>query len=132
MGVIKGEGGELRYEGAKVARVKDFSIATTRDVIDITVLGDTSRSFTGSLVSATGNANVLYDNEDPATVELIESFFDGNKSDPIDLTLVVNKQLNKFVNVQAIINSGTITNTVAEVVTASISFQCSGEAGVNL
>lgn len=132
MGVLRGEDGELKYQGNRVAKVRDWSINTVRDVIDVTTLGSTTREYVGSLVSANGSANIIYDYEDPATVSLVQSYFDGDKSDPIDMTLVISKRFNKNINVQVVITSGSLSNTVAEVVSSSISFQVSGQVGVEL
>lgn len=55
-----GRAGSLFVDNVRVAKVRDWSIETSVDLLDTTALGDYARTYHPSNKSATGSATLLY------------------------------------------------------------------------
>jgi|TARA_Y100000033_G_scaffold16727_1_gene15685 predicted secreted protein len=67
MAFVRGDEGSVSFEKdggtvAAVAGTRSWSLNITKDTIDTTKQGDTSRSFIGSQISGSGTVELLYDN----------------------------------------------------------------------
>jgi hypothetical protein len=67
MAVITGRDGELRYQGSRVAKCRQFSIEVDRDALDTTTLGDEDRTYVSGLRGSSGTATVIYDDANAPT-----------------------------------------------------------------
>ena len=61
MAAIVGNDGVLSLDGETVAQLRSYSIDTTSDTIETTVMGDDSRTYVKGLSSYTGSADVYWD-----------------------------------------------------------------------
>ncbi len=55
-----GRTGKLRLGGSEIAKVKNWTLDTSVNMLDTTSLGDTANTFTPGLFSATGSASLSY------------------------------------------------------------------------
>jgi hypothetical protein len=125
MTLLTGSNGQLRYNGMPVAKCRDFSIDVSRDALDSSVLGSFDREFVEGMRGATGSATVLYDADDPATVELANSIFrdDGAKQ---SIAMILNTNSNRALSFTAITTQVGTPVRVGEVTACSLSFQVTG------
>ena len=82
MAFVRGEEGSVSFEKdggtlATVAGTRSWTLNITKDTLDVTDHGDTSRKFVGGLISGSGTVELIYD--DAAT---------GGAADLIDEVLV--------------------------------------------
>ena len=125
MAVLTGAGGELRYNGLRIAKCRDFSLEISRDTLETTTVGEWDRTFTEGLRSATGSATLLYDPSDGATRNILNSIL-GNEDGPQAVGLVLNAASGIQFLVQAIITSISTPVSAGEVIACSINFQVTG------
>lgn len=125
MAVLTGTGGELRYNGARVGKCRQFSLEVNRDVLETTALGQWDRTYVEGLRGATGSATVLYDQDDSATRSLLNSVF-RNEDGPQAVEFVLNTATNTELSVRAVVTNVSTPVTVGEVIACSVNFQVSG------
>jgi hypothetical protein len=125
MTLLTGSSGQLRSSGTPVAKCREFSIDVSRDALDSSVLGSFDREFVEGMRGATGSATVLYDADDPATVELVNSIFrdDGVKQ---RIEMILNTNSNRALAFDAITTQVGTPVRVGEVTACNISFQVTG------
>ena len=63
---IKGDVGKIMFENAggteaKIGATRSWSLSITKDTMETTNQGDTSKTFIGGLISGEGSAELLYD-----------------------------------------------------------------------
>jgi len=78
MAVLTGTSGELRFRGVRVGKCREFSLDISRDALETTVLGQWDRTFVEGIRGASGSTTVLYDRDDTATRDLLNSVFRNN------------------------------------------------------
>ena len=66
MAAIKGDVGKIMFHNAAgteadVSGLRSWSLSITKDTMETTVNGDTSKSFIGGLISGEGSAELIYD-----------------------------------------------------------------------
>lgn len=125
MAVVTGSSGELRYQGARIGKCRNFSIEIARDALETTVMGATDRTYVEGLRGATGSATVLYDRDDAATRNMLNSIFRNNDG-PQSIGLVLNTNAGSEISVMALLTNVGTPVSVGEVIACSVSFQVSG------
>lgn len=122
---ITGRNGELRYQGTRVAKCRQFNIDIDREALETTTLGDDDRTYIEGLRGSTGTATILYDESNTATRNFLNSIFtnDGTKS----VELFLNTTTNKKFTVDALLTQVGTPVSVGEVTACSVSFQISGK-----
>lgn len=125
MAVLTGNSGELRYRGMRIGKCRNFNIDISRDALETTVLGTFDRTYVEGLRGATGSATILYDEEDSATIDLLNSIF-RNDDGPQSVAMVLNSSTNKVLQFQALLTQVGTPVSVGEVVACSLTFQVSG------
>ena len=88
MAILRGEQGAVQFDAAgssnaTIVGTRSWTLNITKDTLDTTDQGKTSRTFVGSLVSGSGTVELLYD--DAAT---------GAAADLIDEALITSDQAN--------------------------------------
>ena len=78
MTVLTGADGELRYEGRKISKCRNWSITVDRPLIDTTSLADYDRNYRPGIRSANGTATCLYQPNDAQLIKLLNSIFDND------------------------------------------------------
>lgn len=125
MAVLTGSAGELRYLGSRIGKCREFSVEVSRDALETTALGQWDRTYVEGLRGATGSATVLYDRDDGATRNMLNSIF-RNEDGPQQVSFVLNTTFGAEFAVEAIITSVSTPVTVGDVIACSVSFQVSG------
>tara|TARA_R100001443_G_scaffold103219_1_gene111539 strand:- start:8034 stop:8453 length:420 start_codon:yes stop_codon:yes gene_type:complete len=67
MAAIKGDSGKIMFHNAAgteadIAGTRSWSLSVSKDTLETTVQGDTSKTFIGGLISGEGSATLIYDN----------------------------------------------------------------------
>jgi len=125
MTVYTGAGGELRYNGARIAKCREYSLEISRDALETTTLGDNDRVYISGIRGATGSATILYDREDTATRSLLNSILADNDASHA-VSFVFNAVDNATMEAAALITSVSTPVAVGDVIACSVSFQVSG------
>lgn len=130
MTILTGTSGELRYNNARIAKCRDYSLEISRDALETTSLGDPARTYTAGIRGATGSATILYDRDDINTRNLLNSIMD-DEADLQSMSFVLDVANGQAMNAQAVITSVSTPVSVGDVVACSVNFQISGDiAGV--
>lgn len=139
MAVLRGEQGSVQFETgagslATVVGTRSWTLNVTKDTLDVTDHGDTSRHFVGSLISGSGTIELVYDPDATNQPELIEDVFKA--SDSVDanfeLFTIGSTTLTDSVKFAGIITSMDIASTVGDLVVATCNFITSGDITSNL
>lgn len=125
MSVLTGATAELRYQGARIGKCRDFSVSTNRDALETTCLGEWDRTFIAGLRGSTGSATVLYDPEDAAAVGLLNSIY-KNEGGAEPVRMIMNTATRTGMDVDAIITNVSAPVAFGQAVACSVSFQITG------
>ena len=124
MAVLTGAHGELRYEGRKIGKARDWSLNISRDALEDSCIGTDDRTYVKGLRGAVGAATVLYDPADSNTSALLNSIFDNTASD--DLDFVFNEPNGSRFRCKAFLTSVSHPVTTGDVQAVACSFQVTG------
>jgi hypothetical protein len=125
MAVLTGANGELRYNGIRIARCKDFSIDVSRDALETTSIGSYDRTYGEGMRGATGSATVIYDKDDAGTVGMVNDIFLNNAGNKA-VSMILNTATNNALQFRALLTQVSTPLSVGEVVACSVSFQITG------
>lgn len=123
--VLTGADGQLKYQGAVVGKVRDWSVTVNRDSLEDTCLGDYDRSYVPGLRGTTGNATILYDPANVTANQFINSIFGNSADDMVDF--VFNRHDNQSFQCAGFVTNVSTSVSVGAVQAVSISFQVSGK-----
>ena len=132
MAFFRGEEGSVAFDNGTgsvgaIASTTAWTLDTTKDTLECTAHGDTARKYVGSMISGTGTADLLYtaaSGDDTAGIlaDIITT------EDPADakFQLFVDTSGNKKLEFNGIVTGASLSSTVGDISTVSISFQMSG------
>ena len=143
MAFFRGEEGAVLFDkagssAAAVAGTTAWSLEITKDVLEITDHGDTSRTYTGGLVSATGSVELQYTQESSSekSAELINDILAAPSTEAesanAQFKLYLDTSGTKGFTFDAIITGATFGTTVGELTSVSCSFQTCGSITASL
>jgi hypothetical protein len=124
--VLTGADGQLKYQGATIGKVRDWSITVTKDALEDTCLGDYDRSYVQGLRGTTGSATILYDPGNVNANSLLNSIF-SNAETVETLDFVFHRSDNKSFSCVGFVTNASESVSVGTVQAVSISFQVSGK-----
>lgn len=131
MSYYSGKDGTLTYNGSSVAKVSNWSISSTVDTLETTVLADNDRTYVPGLRTSSGSATIFY--YDEAAKPLLERIIKTSAVSESDILTIKLGWGTKFIQGACIITSGELNCAVGEVMQASIQFQFTGApTGVTL
>ena len=125
MAVYSGKDGKLHWADKSATRVRNWTLQSTLDTLEVTDLGADSRSYVHGLKSATGSATLIYHDDDSTLVSIIHNTITTGEPGHAILDLMWGSH--KQIKMSAYITSVNITCSVGEVMTADISFQMTGD-----
>lgn len=125
MTVYTGAGGELRYNGVRIAKCREYSLEVARDALETTGLGDHDRTYTQGIRGTSGSATILYDRDDNATRNLLNSIFEDDNNGQL-VSFVLNANDGAVMESTAVITSVSTPVAVGDVIACSVGFQVSG------
>ena len=133
MAAIKGDVGKIMFHNAAgteadVSGVRSWSLSITKDTMETTVNGDTSKSFIGGLISGEGSAELIYD---PSGNSDYQAFIDdvittGDAGDALFELFPDSAQSAKKIGFSGIITSAEYGATLGEIQIINISFITTG------
>ena len=124
MTYYSGKDGTLTYNSTQVAKVSNWSISSTVDTLETTVLTDSDRSFVPGIRSISGSATIFY--YDDAAVPLLQRIIKTAVVSEADVLVIKLGWGSKFIQGSCVITSAELSCAVGEVMQASIQFQFTG------
>jgi len=133
MAILRGEQGAVQFDAAgttnaTIVGTRSWTLSITKDTLDVTDQGDTSRAFVGSLVSGSGTVELVYDPDATGQASFIEDVITA--ADPADATFELfttgTTSGTDSVSFAGIITSMDIASTVGELVVVTCNFITSG------
>ena len=133
MAAIKGDVGKIMFHNAAgteadVSGVRSWSLSITKDTMETTVNGNTSKTFIGGLISGEGSAELIYD---PSGNSDYQAFIDdvlvtGDAGDALFELFPDSAQSAKKIGFSGIITSAEYGATLGEIQIINISFITTG------
>ena len=132
MAFFRGEEGSVKFKNGSgtteaIVSTTGWSLDTTKDTLDVTAHGATSRSFVGGLISGSGTIDFLYTaasgNE---TANLLADVLATEDAGDAQFKLYLDTTGTKGFTFDAIITSASFGTTVGDLTTVSCSFQTCG------
>ena len=124
MAVQTGASGALKYQGAVIAKCRNWSLSIQRDALESTCVGVDDRTYVKGLRGATGSATLLYDPTDTSGRSLLNGIFDNSLNDTVQF--VFDSKDAKAFECEALLTSVEQAVSVGEVTAVNVSFQVSG------
>jgi len=125
MAVVTGSSGELRYNGLRIGKCREYTLNISRDALETTTLGSNDRSYVPGVRGTTGSATILYDKDDAGTMAVLNSIFD-NSTAVGEVRFIFNTAETNALEVDAFITQVSTPVSVGEVTACSVNFQASG------
>ncbi len=132
MAFFRGEEGSVSFDNGTgsvgaIASTTAWTLDTTKDTLDVTAHGATSRSFVGGLISGSGTIDFLYTaasgNE---TANLLADVLTTEDAGDAQFELFLDTSGSKKVSFSGIVTGTTLTATTGDLETVSVSFITSG------
>ena len=92
MTVLTGADGQLRYQGRKISKCRNWSITIDRPMIEITSIAEYDRNYRPGIRSASGTATCLYQPNDEPLYDLLNTIFDNDPRGGKELQFVFNRR----------------------------------------
>ena len=124
MTYYSGKDGTLTYNGAQVAKVSNWSVSSSVDTLETTVLADGDRTYVPGLRTSSGSATIFY--YDEAAKPLLERIIKTSSVSESDILAIKLGWGSKFIQGNCIITSGELSCAVGEIMQATIQFQFTG------
>ena len=132
MAFFRGEEGSVKFINGSgtteaIVSTTGWSLDITKDTLDVTAHGDTSRAFVGGLISGSGSIEFLYTaasgNE---TANLLADVLTAEDPADAQFELFLDTSGSKKVSFSGIVNNTTLSAQTADLETVSVSFITSG------
>ena len=132
MAFFRGEEGSVSFDygtgtvGA-IASTTAWTLDTTKDTLETTSHGATSRSFVGSLISGSGTVDLLYTaTSGDNTAEIISDVLTTEDDGTAAFNLFLDTSGTKKLSFNGIITGTSFSSTVGDLSTISVSFITNG------
>ena len=132
MAFFRGEEGSVKFKNSSgtteaVVSTTGWSLDTTKETLDVTAHGNTTRNFVGGLISGSGTIDFLYTaasgNE---TANLLADVLTTEDAGDAQFELFLDTSGSKKVSFSGIVNNTTLSAQTADLETVSVSFITSG------
>ena len=132
MAFYRGEEGSVKFKNGAgtteaIVSTTGWSLSVSKDILDCTAHGATSRSYVGSLISGTGSVEFLYtaaaSNE---TANLLADVLTTEDAADAQFELFLDTSGTKKVSFSGIVTSAELGSSVGDLQSVSVSFQTSG------
>jgi len=133
MTFFRGEEGSVAFAAAggspgTITSTTSWSLDLTKDTLECTAQSDTARKYVGGLISGTGTADLLYTapTSGTETANILSDIL--NVEDPADakFQLFLDTSGGKKIEFNGIVTGASLSSTIGDISTVSISFQMSG------
>ena len=137
MAFFRGEEGSVKFSKdgsealASVISTTGWSLDITKDTLDVTAHGDTSRKFIGGLISGSGSVDFLYTaaTATDATGEILRDVLQAD--DPADAKFELFLNGSNKVTFDGVITGTSLNVATGDLETVNISFQTNGAINGN-
>ena len=132
MAFYRGEEGSVKFKNATgttaaIASTTGWSLNVSKDTLDCTAHGATSRSYVGSLVSGTGSVDFLYTaSSGDETSELLTDILTTEDAGDAQFELYLDTSGSKKMSFNGIVTSADFGAAVGDLQSVSVSFQTNG------
>ena len=132
MAFVRGEEGSVKFKNATgttaaVASTTGWSLDLTKDTLECTAHGDTSRKYVGSLRSGTGSVDLLYTaTSGDETQEFIKDILTTEDPGDAQFELFLDTTGTKKFGFNGIITGSSFSSTIGDISTVSVSFTING------
>tara|TARA_R100000781_G_scaffold113688_1_gene82747 strand:- start:591 stop:1007 length:417 start_codon:yes stop_codon:yes gene_type:complete len=132
MAFYRGEEGSVSFDNGSgsvgaIASTTSWSLDVSKDVLDCTAHGATSRSYVGSLVSGSGSVELLYTaTSGDNTAELISEVLTTEDPGDAAFNLFLDTSGTKKLSFNGIITGTSYGSSVGDLNSVSVSFQVTG------
>jgi len=133
MAFFRGEEGSVSFDNGTgtvgaVASTTSWTLDVTKDTLETTAHGDTSRKFVGSLKSGSGTVDLIYTaTSGDDTAEIISDVLTSEDSGDAAFNLFLDTSGSKKVSFNGIITGTTYSSSVGDLNTVSVSFITNGD-----
>ena len=122
--VFRGVDGKFFFAGQRQAKVSNWTVEASVNLLDKTELGDNAIGNIADLKSYTGTATIVYYKEDSKISDLLGRIFKTGAVEPAEAVFQWGDKVIKF---NAIITSASLAAAPGEVVRAEVSFTADGD-----
>ena len=132
MAFFRGEEGSVSFDNGTgtvgaIASTTGWTLDVTKDTLDVTAHGATSRSFVGSLISGSGTVDLLYTaTSGDNTAEIISDVLTAEDPGDAAFNLFLDTGGTKKLSFNGIITGTSFSSTVGDISTVSVSFITTG------
>ena len=132
MAFFRGEEGSVSFDNGSgtvgaIASTTAWTLDTTKDTLDVTAHGATSRSFVGSLISGSGTVDLLYTaTSGDNTAEILSDVLTAEDPGDASFSLFLDTGGTKKLSFNGIITGTSFSSTVGDISTVSVSFITTG------
>ena len=132
MAFFRGEEGSVKFKNSSgtteaIVSTTGWTLDTTKETLDVTAHGNTTRNFVGGLISGSGTIDFLYTaasgNE---TENLIDDVLVAEDAGDAQFELFLDTSGSKKVSFSGIVTGTSLSATTGELETVSVSFISSG------
>jgi len=133
MAFFRGEEGSVSFDNGSgsvgaVASTTSWTLDVTKDTLECTAHGDTSRKYVGSLKSGSGTVDLIYTaTSGDDTAEIISDVLTSEDSGDASFNLFLDTSGSKKVSFNGIITGTTYSSAVGDLNTVSVSFITNGD-----
>ena len=133
MAFFRGEEGSVSFDNGTgtagaIASTTAWTLDVTKDTLECTSHGDTSRKYVGSLKSGSGTVDLLYTaTSGDDTAEIISDVLTSEDSGDASFNLFLDTSGSKKVSFNGIITGTSYSSTVGDISTVSVSFITNGD-----
>ena len=132
MAFFRGEEGSVKFKNGSgtteaIVSTTGWTLDTTKDTLDVTAHGATSRSFVGGLVSGSGTIDFLYTAADGnETATLVDDVLTTEDAGDAQFELFLDTSGAKKMSFSGIVTSADFGTSIGDLQSVSVSFQTSG------
>ena len=132
MAFFRGEEGSVSFDNGTgsvgaVASTTAWTLDVTKDTLEVTAHGDTSRKNIGSLISGSGTVDLIYTaTSGDDTAEIISDVLTAEDAGDASFNLFLDTSGSKKVSFSGIVTGTTLSAQTGDLETISVSFISSG------
>ena len=132
MAFFRGEEGSVKFKNtagtvAAVTSTRSWSLSISKDTLDCTAQGATSRSYVGGFIDGSGSVELLYTAASgDETAELVNDALTTEDAGDALFELFLDTSTSKKISFNAIITGAEFGTSVGDLQSVSVSFQTTG------
>ena len=132
MAFFRGEEGSVKFKNGSgtteaIVSTTGWTLDTTKDTLDVTAHGATSRSFVGGLISGSGTIDFLYTAADSnETANLVDDVLVAEDAGDAQFELFMDTSGTKKVSFTGLVTGTSLSATTGDLESVSVSFITSG------